>query len=98
MAINNSSPDGPSLPETRSECKDFDDGANALWTLYGEEAQIHDEARFQGLADDMNGVPTFVGRYDPPIIDPEFTCTSAGRLVCRCSHFIPRSKPSIFAA
>ena len=70
MAINNSSPDGLSLPETRSECKDFDDGANALWTLYGEEAQIHDEARFQGLADDMNGVPTFVGRYYPPIIDP----------------------------
>ena len=58
-AINNSS-DGPSRSKAHSERKDFDDGANALWTLYGEEAQSHDEARFQSLADDMNGVPTFV--------------------------------------
>ncbi|KAN0135846.1 hypothetical protein V8E53_006298 [Lactarius tabidus] len=61
--MNNSS-DGPSHSETRSrERKDFDDGANALWTLYGKEAQIHDEARFQSLADDMNGVPTFAGLF-----------------------------------
>jgi hypothetical protein len=64
-AMNNSS-NGPSHSETRSrERKDFDDGANALWTLYGKEAQIHDEARFQSLADDMNGVPTFVCLYHP---------------------------------
>ena len=54
------SPDVPSLSEASSERKDFDDSANPLWTLYGEEAQIHDEARFQSMADDMNGVPTFV--------------------------------------
>ena len=39
---------------------DFDDGANALWSLYGKEAETHDEARFESLAKDMNGVLLFV--------------------------------------
>ena len=60
--MNNSS-DGPSLTEAPSKRKDFDDGANPLWTLYGEEARIHDEARFKTLVDDMIGVPTFVRVY-----------------------------------
>ncbi|KAH8985735.1 hypothetical protein EDB86DRAFT_2318515 [Lactarius hatsudake] len=54
---------GPSLSEAQSGRKDFDDGANALWHLYGEEAQIHDEARFESLAADMSGVPTFAGLF-----------------------------------
>ncbi|KAI9461291.1 hypothetical protein BJY52DRAFT_1211179 [Lactarius psammicola] len=57
------SPDGPSLSEAQSERRDFDDGANALWSLYGKEAQTHDEALFQGLLADMNGVPTFAGLF-----------------------------------
>ncbi|KAH9170083.1 hypothetical protein EDB89DRAFT_1853795 [Lactarius sanguifluus] len=60
--MDNSS-DGPVHSEAHTEYKDFDDGANALWNLYGEEAQIHDEARFQSLAADMNGVPTFAGLF-----------------------------------
>ncbi|KAH9061777.1 hypothetical protein EDB83DRAFT_878788 [Lactarius deliciosus] len=60
--MNNSS-DGPAHSEAHSECEDFDDGANALWTLYGKEAQIHDKARFESLAADMNGVPTFAGLF-----------------------------------
>ncbi|KAH9029931.1 hypothetical protein EDB85DRAFT_1484280 [Lactarius pseudohatsudake] len=57
------SPDGPSLSEARSERKDFDDGANALWTLYSKEAQAHDEALFQGMLADMSGIPTFAGLF-----------------------------------
>jgi hypothetical protein len=46
--------------EVPNERGDFDDGANALWSLYGKEAQAHDEMLFQSLLDDMNRVPTFV--------------------------------------
>lgn len=39
---------------------DFDDSANALWSLYGKEAKSHDEARIQTLKEDMEGVLIFV--------------------------------------
>jgi hypothetical protein len=39
---------------------DFDDSANALWSLHGKEAKSHDEARIQSLKDDMEGVLIFV--------------------------------------
>lgn len=42
---------------------DFDDSANALWTLYGKEAKSQDEARIQALKDDMDGVLIFVRLY-----------------------------------
>jgi hypothetical protein len=44
----------------QEERRDFDDGANALWSLYGKEAKSHDEARFLSLAADMDGVLLFV--------------------------------------
>jgi hypothetical protein len=44
----------------QKERLDFDDGANALWSLYGKEAKTHDEARFVSLAQDMDGVLLFV--------------------------------------
>ena len=44
--------------------RDFDDGANALWSLYGKEAKTHDEARFLSLAADMDGVLLFVCVYN----------------------------------
>jgi hypothetical protein len=56
----NSSTEGICRAGTQKEPRDFDDGANALWTLYGKEARIHDEARIQSMATDMDGVPTFV--------------------------------------
>ncbi len=56
--MNNSSV-GPSL----SGARDFGDGANALWSLYCKVAQTHDEAQFQGLANDMDGVLVFVRLY-----------------------------------
>jgi hypothetical protein len=42
---------------------DFDDSANALWTLYGKEARSHDEAHIRTLKDDMDGVLIFVRSY-----------------------------------
>ncbi|KAI9456392.1 hypothetical protein BJY52DRAFT_1121195, partial [Lactarius psammicola] len=59
-ATGNSSSDGLFPPRSHKERRDFDDGANTLWSLYGKEAKTHDEARFQRLAADMDGIPTFV--------------------------------------
>ena len=56
----NSSSGGLSHPGTHKERRDFDDGAHALWSLYGKEAKAHDEARFLSLAADMDGVLLFV--------------------------------------
>ena len=39
---------------------DFDDNANALWSLHLDEAKSHDEARIHSLKDDMDGVLIFV--------------------------------------
>ncbi len=39
---------------------DFDDSANALWSLHMKEAKSHDEARIHSLKDDMDGVLIFV--------------------------------------
>ncbi|KAN0135847.1 hypothetical protein V8E53_006299 [Lactarius tabidus] len=47
----------------QKERRDFDDGVNALWSLYDKEAQTHDEAQFQSLSADMEGVPTFAGLF-----------------------------------
>ncbi|KAH9029933.1 hypothetical protein EDB85DRAFT_1866872, partial [Lactarius pseudohatsudake] len=33
------------------------------WSLYGKEAQTHDEALFQSLSADMDGVPRFAGLF-----------------------------------
>ena len=44
----------------QKERRDFDDGANALWSLYGEEVKTHDESRFESVAKDMDGVLVFV--------------------------------------
>ena len=56
----NSASEGLPHPGTHKERRDFDDGAHALWSLYGKEAKAHDEARFLSLAADMDGVLLFV--------------------------------------
>jgi hypothetical protein len=53
-------PNSSSKGIDQEERRDFDDGANALWSLYGKEAKTHDEARFVSLAADMDGVLLFV--------------------------------------
>ena len=39
---------------------DFNDNANALWSLHLDEAKSHDEARIHSLKDDMDSVLIFV--------------------------------------
>ena len=53
-------PNSSSKAIDQKERRDFDDGANALWSLYGKEAKTHDEARFKSVAKDMDGVLVFV--------------------------------------
>ena len=56
--------DGGSLadddPSQESKELDFDDRANALWTLYGKEAKHFDEATINTLKVDMDGLLIFV--------------------------------------
>lgn len=66
----NGAPNNP--PEDPSkEPRDFDDSANALWSLYEQEAKYRDEAQIQTLKDDMDGVLIFVCiRYLPFRVQP----------------------------
>ena len=47
---------------------DFNDDANALWSLHLDEAKSHDEARIHSLKDDMDSVLIFVRLYISIII------------------------------
>ena len=59
--MDNPASEGPFHPKYREDRdNDFDDGANALWSLYGKEAKTHDEAHFQSQAKDMDSVLIFV--------------------------------------
>ena len=49
-----------SLEDSASHDQDFDDSANDLWSLYGKEAESHDQARIKTLKDDMDGILTYV--------------------------------------
>ena len=49
-----------STEDSSEEPRDFDDSANALWSLYEQEAKYRDEAQIQTLKDDMDGVLIFV--------------------------------------
>ena len=44
----------------QKERRDFDDGANALWSLYWKEVKTHDEARVENVAKITDGVLVFV--------------------------------------
>jgi len=70
---------------------DFNDNANALWSLHVNEAMSHDEARIRSLKDDMDGVLIFVRVYISIIIFyPELMHCRPGRFILRCSHFVSR--------
>ncbi|KAH8986162.1 hypothetical protein EDB83DRAFT_2240436 [Lactarius deliciosus] len=47
---------------------DFDDNANAFWSLHMNEAKSHDEARIQSLKDDMDSVLIFAGLFSAALI------------------------------
>ncbi|KAH9045186.1 hypothetical protein EDB85DRAFT_5286 [Lactarius pseudohatsudake] len=47
---------------------DFDDNANAFWSLHMNEAKSHDEARIQSLKDDMGSVLIFAGLFSAALM------------------------------
>ena len=66
---------------------DFDDNANAMWSLHLGEAKSHDEARINSLKDDMDGVLIFVRVYISIVLSsPKLMCS--GRFILRCPHFL----------
>ena len=76
---------------------DFDDSANDLWSLYGKEAKIHDEARIKTLKDDMDSVLIFVcaSFFWSTKVD---VILPPGRLVLWCSHRLRCATDSDFAS
>ncbi|KAF8269486.1 hypothetical protein EI94DRAFT_1725132 [Lactarius quietus] len=46
--------EGTPYRRTQKKRYDFDDGANALWSLHGNMAETHDKARFSRLSDEMD--------------------------------------------
>jgi hypothetical protein len=50
-------------PQENPMVGDFDESANALWSLYVKEAKSHDEATVGTIRDDMEGVLIFVRSY-----------------------------------
>jgi hypothetical protein len=68
---------------------DFDDNANAMWSLHLGEAKSHDEARINSLKDDMDGVLIFVRAYISVIVFfPELMHRRLGRFILRGPHFL----------
>ena len=68
---------------------DFDDSANALWSLHVKEAMSHDEARIQSLKDDMDGVLIFVRVYLSTVVfQPELIHCRLGWFILCCPHFL----------
>ena len=61
--VNNRNDQNRTLEESHEQHRDFDDSANDLWSLYGKEAVIHDQARIKTLKDDMDGILIFVCAY-----------------------------------
>ncbi|KAH8984555.1 hypothetical protein EDB86DRAFT_142650 [Lactarius hatsudake] len=57
---NTAQPMPPGMPRMIG---DFDDNANALWSLHVKEAMNHDDARIRSLKGDMDGVLIFAGFF-----------------------------------
>ena len=95
----NTTSEDPSLLEAHRGRRDFDDGANALWSLYGKEAQAHDQAYVQSLAKDMDGSLLFVRRYHRfSVVLNSFMCIPIGWFIFSCSRLLPHPKYSEFAS
>ena len=69
---------------------DFDDNANAMWSLHLGEAKSHDEARIHSLKDDMDSVLIFV-RFliSVIIVYSNLMHHHPGWFILRCPHFLP---------
>ena len=67
---------------------DFHGSTNALWSLYGKEAQSYDKSRVEPLKDDMDGVLIFVRLYFALLKTDSLMHTFTGRFILRCAHII----------
>ena len=69
---------------------DFDDNANAMWSLHLGEAKSHDEARIHSLKDDMDSVLIFV-RFliSVIIVYSNLMHHRLGWFILCCPHFLP---------
>jgi hypothetical protein len=69
---------------------DFDDNANAMWSLHLGEAKSHDEARIHTLKDDMDSVLIFVRvlYLSVSIVYPDLMHYLQGWFILRCPHVI----------
>ena len=76
---------------------DFDDNANAMWSLHLGEAKSHDEARINSLKDDMDGVLIFVRVVFPPPFSYSGLCTvvQAGLFSAALTSFLIDSASSL---
>jgi hypothetical protein len=88
-----------SAEDPSKEREDFDDSANALWSLYEKEVKNRDEAQIQTLKDDMDGVLIFVCTYLLPVsCQLSDIILAQGRFILRGSHFVRRPKDSGLAS
>ena len=69
---------------------DFDDNANAMWSLHLGEAKSHDEARIHSLKDDMDSVLIFVRlAFLPPFSYPNsYPVVQAGLFSAAVTSFL----------
>ena len=77
--------------ETPPMIGDFDDNANAMWSLHLGEAKSHDEGRIHSLKDDMDSVLIFVRVFISVIIG--YTVLMhylQGRFILCCPYIISR--------
>jgi hypothetical protein len=82
-----------SSEDTSEEPEDFDDSANALWSLYQKEAKNRDEAQIQTLKDDMDGVLIFVCTHYLPVSgQPSDIILAQGRFILGGFDFVRRPK------
>jgi hypothetical protein len=87
--MDNSASEGPFHPKCREDRdNDFDDGANAFWSLYGKEAKTHDEACFLSQAKDMDSVLIFVRISHHFVVDLKFIPSRNHRPVCFLLHLL----------
>ncbi|KAI0261939.1 hypothetical protein BC834DRAFT_893369 [Gloeopeniophorella convolvens] len=54
---------GPSEATEDRKPEDYGESANALWTLYGKEAENHDKALIETWRSDMEAIIIFAGLY-----------------------------------
>ena len=78
---------------------DFDENANAMWSLHLGEAKSHDEARINSLKDDMDSVLIFVRVAFPPPFSSPGSCTvvQAGLFSAALTSFLIDSASNLQA-